>query len=406
MIPECLIVADDFTGALDNAVQLAQKGYTVQVATDPSLPLDKVNAQVLAVTTESRHLSPEEAYRRVFHVVQTARRQGIASIYKKVDSALRGNIGIELQAVLDASGFQTVSFLPAYPAMNRVTIHGVQFCDGRPVAQSSFGCDPFTPVVESDIKKLIARTSVIEVVTRSEWEACSDQKKRVVIYDAETNEDIQRQFSQWPHTPFCVSGSAGAAAYVDTLLNAKPQNKTYMFKADKILIVNGSIHPNAMEQVAYIRSRAVTGFSMPPVEELEWGQDAATQLAEKLKKTLQGDAAVLLYSNSKVRQSGATTQQDRYLVSECFGEITSDVVGSAPSCGLIVAGGDTLFSIAKHLGVEVIEPYAEVEAGVVLSKAVLCDGRELPIISKAGSFGIDRTLWSAYQKLLEIATIS
>ena len=69
--------------------------------------------------------------------------------YKKTDSALRGNIGAELSAALDGSGAGVLSFLPAFPRMNRTTAAGIHYIDGIPAAKSVFGQDPFNPVKES-----------------------------------------------------------------------------------------------------------------------------------------------------------------------------------------------------------------------------------------------------------------
>ena len=63
-----LIVADDFTGSLDTGIQFVKKGISVQVVTDWNY--DFINTdpdhQVIVVDTESRPLSKEEAYRRVY----------------------------------------------------------------------------------------------------------------------------------------------------------------------------------------------------------------------------------------------------------------------------------------------------------------------------------------------------
>ena len=98
-----LIIADDFTGALDTGVQFAAGGAETRVVTNTDYDFDRVdeNVQVLVLDAETRHLSRDEAYRVVFHITKKAFESGIPFIYKKTDSALRGNIGSELKAVLD-----------------------------------------------------------------------------------------------------------------------------------------------------------------------------------------------------------------------------------------------------------------------------------------------------------------
>ena len=156
-----LIVADDLTGGLDTGVQFARQGISTRVVVNPDPDGDWVqaDAQVLVAVAETRHMPPEAAYDTVFGIVSAGRQGGIPYIYKKTDSALRGNIGAELSAALKASGNDVMAFLPAYPAMNRVTVKGRHYIDGVPVAQSVFGKDPFNPVQESNVQKLIGINS-------------------------------------------------------------------------------------------------------------------------------------------------------------------------------------------------------------------------------------------------------
>ena len=66
-------------------------------------------------------------------IAQRAVAAHIGCVYKKTDSALRGNIGAERSAVLDGSGEKCLSFIPALPGMNRITVGGVHYIDGVPV---------------------------------------------------------------------------------------------------------------------------------------------------------------------------------------------------------------------------------------------------------------------------------
>lgn len=125
-----LIIADDFTGALDTGVQFAARGIKTRVVVGADAALTHQNADVLVVDTETRHLPAAQAYAAVEGLVQRAKYAGFAYLYKKTDSALRGNVGAELAALLSASSSRQLAFLPAFPQMNRVTKNGVQYIDG------------------------------------------------------------------------------------------------------------------------------------------------------------------------------------------------------------------------------------------------------------------------------------
>ena len=143
-----LIIADDFTGALDTGVQFAARGAATRVITDPAFAFAgaEPGLQVLVLDAETRHVAPEQAYAVVRQTTERALAANVECIYKKTDSALRGNIGAELAAVMDAAGADRLPFIPAFPKTHRTTKDGVHLIDGVPVAQSVFGQDPFEPV--------------------------------------------------------------------------------------------------------------------------------------------------------------------------------------------------------------------------------------------------------------------
>ena len=96
------VIADDFTGALDTGVQFASYGAATKVIVGTGLQALEADAQtqVLVVDAETRHLPAAQAYDTVYRLVRWAKDKKIGCIYKKTDSALRGNLGAELSAAL------------------------------------------------------------------------------------------------------------------------------------------------------------------------------------------------------------------------------------------------------------------------------------------------------------------
>ena len=62
---------------------------------DPQYPLEALDpqVQVLVIDTESRHIPPAQAADLVRSITEQAVALGVACIYKKTDSGLRGNVG-------------------------------------------------------------------------------------------------------------------------------------------------------------------------------------------------------------------------------------------------------------------------------------------------------------------------
>ena len=137
------IVADDLTGAMDSSGYFAARGLSTDVILDPSYSSD---ADVVVITTSSRAEHPNVARERVRQAVK-----GLAgrTIYKKIDSTLRGNIGAELMAAMHEADCEKAIVAPAFPAVGRTTVNGVLLVDGTPVAETQFANDPVSPVSES-----------------------------------------------------------------------------------------------------------------------------------------------------------------------------------------------------------------------------------------------------------------
>lgn len=114
-----LMIADDFTGALDTGVQLAAHGIPTQVVVGQA-DLSACSSTVLVVDTETRHLSAAKAAEAVARLTRSAVENGVGCIYKDGFRPAR-NIGAELAALLKASGARNLPFLPAFPQIGRTT---------------------------------------------------------------------------------------------------------------------------------------------------------------------------------------------------------------------------------------------------------------------------------------------
>ena len=213
-----LVLADDFTGSLDTGVQFRAKGTRIRFGSPSNRYFEHLeeDVQVLIVDTESRHLPPEEAAAVVRQIVSDAVRHGVRYIYKKTDSGLRGNIGAELSAALEASGQAFLHFIPAYPQIGRTTRNGIHYIKGIPVGESVFARDPFNPVVHSGVRDVIlSQTDVAVSVTGAPL-----PEKGIVVHDAENEEDLTTIATELKEAGqlTLLAGCAGFAAVLPELL--------------------------------------------------------------------------------------------------------------------------------------------------------------------------------------------
>ena len=169
-----LILSDDFTGALDTSVHFAKNGVKTKVVFERNYLFSQDDdTEVAVIDAETRHISPGEAYSVIYSIGRRGMDAGISYFYLKTDSALRGNIGSCLEALLRASEAKMLPFIPAYPKMKRFTKKGIHYIDTVKVGESVFGKDPFNPVTSSSVREIISQQTDIpclEVYSRDKTE--------------------------------------------------------------------------------------------------------------------------------------------------------------------------------------------------------------------------------------------
>ena len=413
-----LIMADDFTGALDTGIQFTKMGIRTKIVTAYDYELSQLSPQdaILSANTDSRPCSAEEAYRRVFTLASNARKAGFTNVYKKTDSGLRGSIGIELKAAMEAYGEKVISFIPAFPKLRRITRDGIAYIDGLPVAESVFGRDPFEPVTVSDIAEIIHQTADIQVVKvpKDAYEKVTFDYDRatVLLFDAETDEDlfaIARMLKEKSRTK-AMAGCAGFAAAFELMLTFEKGNPHYMQKSDGLLALCGSVNQITVDQVAYAKAHGFSGSSLNNEQKLGMLGDEAEKKAfydglyDAFTKT---DRYVLDTLNKAGEESvidfaaknGMGLNDIRFKIADSLGWIAREMVERGLNYTFSMTGGDTLMGFMKSIGVKEIAPICEIGTGAVLSM-LGWQGKNIQVISKSGGFGEEDIFIRMYDKVM------
>src|SRR5437660_8331789 len=121
-----LALADDATGALEIGARFSEAGLDARVSFDPDADLASC---ALVVDTETRQQSAERARAVVRSIAMRAKESGVAHIYKKTDSTLRGPIAAEFRGLLDVWPELPLVYAPAYPVLGRTVRSGVLYVD-------------------------------------------------------------------------------------------------------------------------------------------------------------------------------------------------------------------------------------------------------------------------------------
>ena len=263
-----LMIADDFTGALDAGVQFAKKGFSTKVMVcSKDMTVKAEDADVLVVDAETRHKQPLEAYRTILQIVKPAAESGVSYFFKKTDSALRGNIGAELTAMLDATGRTLLNFVPAFPQMNRVTVKGIHFINGVPVDESVFGADPFEPVTTSNVEELIHQQCEISVQTIPAGNVPGEcQEKTIAVYNCSSDSDLHKTVTALKDAGSLglIAGCAGLAEILPEVLEWQKKEIKEPVLPEKFLVVCGSVNPITVKQLDYAEKNGFVGIRLTP----------------------------------------------------------------------------------------------------------------------------------------------
>ncbi len=394
---QLLVIADDFTGALDTGVQFSKADIATFVTSnmEPDLNAVPLVVQALVVNATSRHLPPGQAASKVQKLVHMAIAHGIARVYKKTDSTLRGNIGAELGALMNAFGGQPVMFIPAYPTAGRTTVDGRQYVFGVPLEQTSFAQDPLNPMETGDIAAILNKqtNAAVRIVKPCDEQAL-DEPNTIYVFDGESEKDLRDvgDLLRRKNRQKITAGCAGFAAHLADHICFEhcPLKDTAM--PAHILLVCGSVNEQSLKQ---LRHAAELGYQRmtPGTEALSsasfWYTESGRKIIYQAVQRFNGSGKLAIQS---ILPQGVRLHADRGdAVAKSMGVLAGEILKSAQPCTLVVFGGDTAMEIMDTLGCTGLMPMGEIEPGVAVS-AMHSDLGQTHVISKAGGLGSERVL--------------
>jgi uncharacterized protein YgbK (DUF1537 family) len=344
------IVADDLTGACDTGALFAGGGavpVTVWPAPAPS-------ARVRAIDTESRSLEAGEAARRV--KAATARLKG--TMFKKIDSTLRGRIGPEIDALMRGGAHTSALVCPALPAERRVVVDRVLTVAAVPVAETPMAADPDFPattgsssvvdLLRPQLDRPLAWISLDKV--RGARTALSEQLGRlsgtVVIADAETDEDLDALADAalaQARTPLLVGAAGLARAVAGRLELLAPRVESPA--GERWLVVAGSLQPPTRRQIEVAREAGLPVLATPdaPMDRAAAVKDLVARACERIE--------------------------------------------AEPPDVLLVTGGETAVTLYRALGAERLDLDGAPRPGLALGRLRVPKRPPLTVVTKAGGFG-------------------
>jgi len=388
------IIADDVTGACDVAAELAVAGYRAEVVTDATSaePQDGV---VRVANTQSRMLSPREAYARV---LQTVREWEGGVLLKKIDTALRGHPGAELDAVLDGWPGTVAFVLAAIPSAGRVTRAGRQWFGEHELGETEFAGDGEGTGGESSIANVLARecerrVDVIDLVAVRDG-TCAERARaaarlgcRIFVVDAETDADVRRAVDAMltMPRPMCLAGSIALMAACAGRQPAPPSSRhgvdAHGCARRPVLVVSGSLHSRARAQcaAAVAAGRAVEVIvpaAGAPARYASASAVASAHLASGRNVILMTPATV-----GRPERDARRAMEDRLAV------FAARLVATAPLGALVLIGGETAHAILTAIGTRRLTITGRVAPLIARGEIASGPSTGLALITKGGSGG-------------------
>jgi uncharacterized protein YgbK (DUF1537 family) len=384
------VIADDLTGALDTGAQLAKCGIETIAVLHPGVPPE---AQAVLLSTDSRDLPASESYRRS---LDAARQLRGCAVYKKIDSTLRGNVGAELDGVLDGLGMQRALVAPAFPAAGRTTVDGYHRVHGTLLGEGMTADDPSKPwlrsflpaVLRAQARRAVGHLplSVVDQGVGAVVDAVAAEAAPIVAADALVTRHLAILAEAVSHLDGLLPcGSAGLAeAWIRALRAAGGEPPPVPWRQDKrpVLVLAGSRNPATAAQLVWaVHEGAVHLVHLAP--DAHWTKLARDELLPVLR---QGHNVALASTFAEFRGSNRET------VAAMLGSTAAWTLSRYDVAGLVLTGGDVARAVCSALGVGIIQVLGEVQAGVPACSVVGGPHDGLRLVTKAGGFGEKRVI--------------
>ena len=417
-----IVIADDLTGS--NATSSLFKKIGLRAASILKLQGDiNYDVDVISYSTASRGLDKEEAYKKVSEAIKILKNKDVLVYNKRIDSTLRGNIGTEINAMLDNLEDDRIAVVvPAYPDSGRIVVNKTMLVNGVLLENSDAGKDPKTPIktscVESLIQKGIKYSSTyftlsdieqpIEEIVKKIQEAI--KKSRVLIFDTVNNEDIIKISKAIIHSDInIITVDPGPF----TLYYSKElQKKNHLEK--KILMVIGSVTATTKKQIEYILQEEDIFLVKMKVEDF-FEEESCSKEIERvisfIKKGIESYDLFLVTTSPIGDEKKADLQKLAENLNTTVEEISKIIANTLTETvvkilketekfeGVYSSGGDITIALLEKLKAIGVEIREEVIPLAAYGRLIGGDFPNLKLVSKGGMVGDEKTIKLCLHKI-------
>ncbi|MBV4423649.1 four-carbon acid sugar kinase family protein [Clostridium tyrobutyricum] len=415
-----VIIADDLTGANDTGAILAKNGLKVGTLLDKSDLSKFEKFDVLSITTNSRGMSANDAYNKVYNAVNLFENKENIFFSKRIDSTLRGNVGYEIDSIIDNLGNDTKAIVVAsFPNSGRVSIGDFLLVNGVPLENTEVSKDPTSPVKTSRVTEIIKNQSKRKVgfisldkvlkgsnIIKNEIIQNVKDNSEIIVIDACTNEDIDEIAKA------CIDSKIKFVSVDPGPFTAAAANIFYkkdegLKIREKVLCGIGSASSLTREQINYLRTKynplIVKANTIKFLNKEEKDTEINQIVNEVVNKEKDYDILVVTTTTEDndvldFYEIGKKYRLDKKecsrLITASIAEIVYRIINKLGNGigSVYTSGGDVTEAFCSKINAEGIEVKDEVIPLAIYGRVIGGIFDKKPIITKGGLVGTKNTL--------------
>lgn len=429
-MPQCVVIADDLTGANATGVLIKKLDYnTYTVMNTERLELSNLeDSDCVVYPTDSRAVDPVVAYNRVYNVAKLLMNDMVKVYSKRIDSTLRGNLGSETDALLDALDNQAIAMVvPCFPGANRILVGGYLLVNTIPLHKTEAATDPKNPVKTSLAQQLFQEQSKYPVASlyicdlmkgkehlANKIKEFQQEGVRIIIFDSISQEDmdlIADGIIESDVNFISVDPGSFTATIARKLVIPLSRKKKY-----KVLATVGSVNPVAKTQVDELfLAQKVWNVFVTTKELVESEERRISEIQRVVKEiinncepyeicTVIGDGIApenRLDFKYYAEKYQCSTDDVSNMINNSLAEITYQILHTNSAFqGLYTSGGDITVAVSKRFKTAGIKLLDEVVPLAAYGEFIAGDFDGLRIITKGGMAG-DRNALNACMHYLK-----
>lgn len=363
------IIADDFTGANDVALQLSKYGIKVESLIElENLP------KYFVYSTETRNVKEKDAEKKLENTYKNLKIKNVDKIYKKIDSTLRGNVKAEIEVLLKSlESNEKIAVVLPFPKLGRVVKNGKLWIDGVELKNTDFAKDTYWKLESSNVLDYFGGEllSLEELYSENVVSLLENKKSKIIVFEAEFDEDLDK-ISKLLIKEKLDKYLVASAGIMEFMLH------NWGFQKEKILIVSGSCNKININQ-----TKIFIAEYKPNIYDYYVDEDKV--VFEK------GQEGYILRS---IRDGEDRSSRNIEMIKKAIAQRAKEICEKEKIKKIILSGGDISIAFMQEFGITKLEILSEIETGIGFGMS-----EDWQLIMKPGGYGSEKIYKKMYSFL-------